>query len=228
MDSPRRTVILFALAIEGAPVLAALENAREERAAGRSFMSGNIGNIPVLAAATGVGKVASALAASAAIAQFGAREIIMIGTAGALRSSLRLGDLFVASETIQHDLGVREGRRAHPCPALSKELLEIARRGSPTGRVHGGSLLTGDRGCFTYRRRLRLLWSFRADRPQCVDMESAAVGAAAQGAGVPFGILRIVSDHAGPLAFREVKKHFHDLAPVPAKVVVDWLRTSNR
>lgn len=219
--------VLFALPIEGAPLLASIVGAREERRDGRPFFVGKIGNNTVVAAATGIGKVASALTASCAISQFGVREIIMIGTAGALRSKLKLGDLFVASETIQHDLGVRDGRRAKPCPRLRSQLLDWARASSPTGKAYEGTLLTGDRACLSYRRRLRLLWAFRADAPLCVDMESAAVGAAAQAAGVPFGILRIVSDHAGPLAFREVRKHFHELAPVPARVIVDGLRSRN-
>lgn len=228
VTSQKPVALLFALPIEGAAVLSSIEGAREERAGGRAFMLGRIGNVDIVAVCTGIGKVASAVAASTAIYQFGARELIMIGTTGALRSHRKLGDLFVATETIQHDLGVRDGRRAHPCPALRSDLLAFATKTSPTGKAFEGTLLTGDRACFTWRRRLRLLWSFRADQPQCVDMESAAAGAAAQAAGVPFGILRIVTDHAGPFAIREVRKHFHELAPVPARVIVDWLRVRNR
>lgn len=205
--------------------MGALENAHEHRSGGKNYLLGTIGGSRVSAVCCGVGKVASALAAAYAISQFGANEIIMIGAMGAIRSNLKLGDLFVASETIQHDLGVREGRRAHPCPQLKSELLAIATKWSPTKKAYAGTLLTGDRACFTYRRRFRLLWAFRADSPMAVDMESAAAGAAAQAAGVPFGILRIVTDHAGPFAMREIRKHFHELAPVPGRVIVEWLRS---
>ncbi|MFN0207681.1 MAG: hypothetical protein ACKVS6_15345 [Planctomycetota bacterium] len=224
-STPRLTCILFALPSEGAAVVGAIENAHEHRSGGKTYLLGSIGASRVAVACTGVGKVASALAAANAISQFGATEIVMIGAAGAIRSNLKLGDLFVASETIQHDLGVRDGRRAHPCSNLRSELMSIAEAMSPTKKAFAGTLLTGDRACLTYRRRFRLLWAFRADSPMAVDMESAAVGAAAQAAGVPFGILRIVTDHAGPFAIREIRKHFHELAPVPGRVIVEWLRS---
>jgi adenosylhomocysteine nucleosidase len=223
VSPPAATCILFALPEEGAPVVGALEGAREHRVQGREFLEGSIGGHPVIAGRTGIGKVASALAAVAVATHFRPARIVMVGATGALKSSLKLGDLFVATETIQHDLGVRDGRRSHPCPELGSELYEVALRLSPTKKAYRGTLLTGDRACVTYRRRLRLLWSFRADSPMAVDMESAALGAAAQAAGIPFGVLRIVTDHAGPLAFREIRKHFHELAPVPGRVIVNWL-----
>lgn len=221
------TAVFHALDLEGAPLVGALERAHEVQHGSLRFLRGFIGDTPLLVARTGIGKVAATLHASVAIQQFHARELIMVGAAGAIRSHLKLGDLFVANETIQHDLGVREGRRAHPDPALRAELLQWARSHSPTGRAFEGSLLTGDRACLTWRRRFRLQWAFRSDAPLCVDMESAALGAAAQALGVPFGILRIITDHAGPFAYREIRKHFHELAPEPARVLIAWLRTRN-
>ena len=51
-----------------------------------------------------IGKVAAAVTASTLIRDFAVDAIIFTGVAGALSDDLRVGDVVVASELIQHDL----------------------------------------------------------------------------------------------------------------------------
>lgn len=215
--------ILYALEAEGAELEAELEQPRECVEGGKRFLLGTLRGTPVALGRMGIGKVAASLTTAMAIERLHARAAVVVGTAGALHRSIRVGDVVIARQTIQHDLGVREGRRTEADLALSQAIAEVAAQALPDARVHHGTILTGDRACFTWRRRLRLRWAFRRERPLVVEMEGAAAGYVAENLGVPFTAVRVASDHAGPLAMLEFRRHFARVAPIPGRVVLQWL-----
>jgi adenosylhomocysteine/aminodeoxyfutalosine nucleosidase len=222
MSEAAPIALLHALDAEGAPFLEALGPVAPSACSGRSFYLGSIGANAVVVARTGVGKVASAHSAALAITKYGARAVIVVGAAGALASEVRVGDLVLATSLVQHDLGVREGRRSAPSADLR---LRLRAHLEASGRApREGTVLTGDKACVTLRRRLFLRWRFRGDRPVLVDMESAAAGAVAEAAGVPHLVLRVATDRAGPLALAELQRNFPRLAGEPARCIVGWLR----
>lgn len=228
MSQTPPVLVLFALEGEGAPLRQALANAARESVAGLDFERGSIGPTPVVLACTGIGKVGAAHAMAAAAAHYRPRAAVVVGVAGALDSSLGAGDWVVGRELLQHDLGVRSLRRATADPSLAAVLAGAAARQPETSRVRQGTLLTGDRACMSLRRRLWLRFAFHGARPLAVDMESAAAAAVANRAGIPLGVLRIVTDGAGPLAAVEFRRNFESLAPRPARAVLEWLRAEGR
>jgi len=89
---------------------------REVRAkpAGRvgqnTFYFGLFGRKPVYLGVLGVGAVAGAISLGGFVTALGAREIVMVGSAGALpESGLEIGDLAVATSEILAELGVCAG-----------------------------------------------------------------------------------------------------------------------
>jgi len=222
--SSRPIAVVYALDLEGSALLEAMPEARHGASRGRPFADGEIAGRRVVAIRGGVGKVAAALATADAIERFQPEAVVVIGAAGALSPRVRVGDVILATETIQHDLGVRDGRRARPSPELRASLAAAARALGLDGRVHEGTILTGDRACVTLRRRLRLRWVYRRDRPLAVEMEGAAAGAAADAAGVPHAVIRVATDGAGPLALAEFRRHATRVGSIPARIVLAWLR----
>ncbi|MBL8694845.1 MAG: 5'-methylthioadenosine/S-adenosylhomocysteine nucleosidase [Planctomycetes bacterium] len=221
--SQHPVAILYALEAEGAELEAAIQEPRERMEGGKRFLLGTVSGTPVALGRMGIGKVAASLTTAMAIERLCVRAAVVIGTAGALHRSIRVGDVVIARQTIQHDLGVREGRRMETDPSLSQALSEVAGQAVPASRVHHGTILTGDRACFTWRRRLRLRWAFRHEKPLVVEMEGAAAGYVAASLGVPFAAVRVASDHAGPLALVEFRRHLALVAPLPGRVVLRWL-----
>ncbi len=71
---------------------------------GRRFHSGRLGEQRVTLVQSRIGKVAAAVTASTLIRDFSVDAIVFTGVAGALSDDLRVGDVVVASELIQHDL----------------------------------------------------------------------------------------------------------------------------
>lgn len=142
----------------------------------------------IVAAISGVGKVAAAAAAAALIAE-GATRLLVVGTCGGLRGEERVGDLIHARRAVQWDLAVRRGRETAADPDLLEAWHAVA------GGTQG-CILTADRPVLRFLDRLRVARA--ASRaypgPLAADMETAAVAAVASQVGIPWAALKVVSD----------------------------------
>ena len=95
---------------------------------------------PLLAAVSGVGKVAAAHAA-AVLAARGVRGLLVVGTCGGLDPVDEVGTLVHAGKAVQWDLGVREGREATPDADLAAAWMEQAR--GPVRTFNRGTVALG-------------------------------------------------------------------------------------
>ena len=98
------TAILSALPEEQAGLVQALAQPQRIIHAGRSFWRGELYDRPVVLALSGMGKVAAATTATALIERFGAARILFTGVAGGVGDGVRVGDVVVASDYLQHDM----------------------------------------------------------------------------------------------------------------------------
>jgi len=207
-----------------------------EKAAGLEILRGTLDGRPVVLAESGVGKVNGALAATILLDRFGCRGLIFSGVAGGLDPALAVGDLVVATDVIQHDYGAfvkgelevyragtlpfpeYRGERALPADA---SLVDGARRAlADHGTVHFGTILTGDTylGCAATRERL-----FGSFAGKAVDMESAAVAQVAAAFGVPWLVIRALSDLAGEDSQLDFLAFVHEAASKAAGAVLKAL-----
>ena len=114
------------------------------------------------------------------------RALLGIGFAGALSSSLDVGDLVVAREC-----RTSTGDSVATTPIL----LEAAKRIQADGlAVRFGVTLTVDQVVCQAEGKRRLALTLAPGEIACVDMESSAVARACAERGVPFLIVRCVSD----------------------------------
>src|SRR2546427_10596069 len=101
------------------------------------FWRGRLHGHDVVCALSGIGKVAAATTATALIERFGVRRIACTGGAGGLGEGVRVGDVVVADEYLQHDLDASPifprwempgyGRTRLPCdPEMTAALLAAA------------------------------------------------------------------------------------------------------
>lgn len=99
-----RTAILSALPEEQAGLSSALQAPECVVHAGRTFFCGTLEGQDVVLALSGIGKVAAATTATALIERFGAVRIVFTGVAGGLGDGVRVGDVVVAHDYLQHDM----------------------------------------------------------------------------------------------------------------------------
>lgn len=195
-----RVVILAAMRAEANLLESDVEQAEEQHAAGKRFVVGRLGGIPVALTWTGMGKVNAAMVATLAIVHFRPAVVICTGIAGATNPELVPGDVLIAEEVAQYDFGAvtADGFEVwetwnpltfEPNPvhfAAAPQLLQQAAALAPQvtlaqvpdakterpPRIMQGVIVTGDlyAPLFTNRRRLRE--QFGSD---ACDMESAAI-----------------------------------------------------
>lgn len=158
----------------------------------------------VAVARCGVGKVNAALAV-AALALAGVTHAVFTGVAGALDPHLRIGDIVVATDLVQHDVDVTA--LGHPAvqlidepfswacdPVLADRLADAAGRvAGPGRRVMRGRIASGDQFIAGPGRAETIRSRFGA---LCAEMEGAAFAQACHELGLPFAVVRIMSDTA--------------------------------
>ncbi len=156
----------------------------------------------VLVAQCGIGKVNAAALAQVFVLE-GARQLIFTGVAGGLAPGLAVGDIVVSTDAAQHDVDVRAlGYALGEVPgeplswpadsALQRAALGAARALGEVAVV-SGRVLSGDQFIADKERARALFETFGG---LCAEMEGAAVAQVCSHAGVPFVIIRSLSDSA--------------------------------
>ena len=128
-----------------------------------------------------------AAAAATALIDRGCQALVSFGLAGGLAPSVRAGDVLVADQVV-----TRDGKTIDTDEAWRGRLLAAVHDSARMPRV--GRLAGSDRPVATVEGKLML---HQATHALAVDMESHEVAAAAQRAGLPLIVLRVVADPAG-------------------------------
>lgn len=186
-----------------------LEEAREIASPkSMRLIEGRVGQVEVLSSVTGVGKVAAAAGTRYLLDRFPLETLINYGTAGALSSRVRTGEVIIATELIQGDVGIIHSRGFKATgPGLYEEgrvvfesrhvvepsLLEKARKAALDAGLphHLGRVLTCDQVVLDPELRARLGHSFDA---LAVEMEGAAAAQVCEGEDVTYISVRTISD----------------------------------
>lgn len=202
-----RIGIIGAMEVEVELLKAELADAREERVAGSSFFSGRLGDKDVVVVRCGVGKVNAGICAQVLADHFRCTHLINTGVAGSLDAGrLDIGDLVVSTDCVEHDFevealgyepGLVPGRDRVEFVAdgrLRDAALEAAAAVAPEVRALPGRVASGDQFICREESRRRIVDTFGA---LCCEMEGAAIAQAAEANGVPFVVVRAISDKPG-------------------------------
>lgn len=233
--------IVSAMREELAALLAQLEGARTRRLGGRVFHTGRLAGREVVLVLSGIGKVAAAATAALLVDRLGARALLFTGVAGGLGASVRVGDVVVATELLQHDLDASPlfprwevpltGRsRFGAEPALAATLAAacdsvlaaphpgLAALGLHAPRRHTGLVVSGDRFVASAAESAAL----RAALPDAlaVEMEGAAMAQVCADFGCPLAVLRTVSDRADDSAHVDFGRFVAEVATEYSRDIV--------
>ncbi|WP_339157361.1 5'-methylthioadenosine/adenosylhomocysteine nucleosidase [Paenibacillus sp. FSL W8-0186] len=173
--------------------------------AGISFVTGQLHGKEVVVCKSGVGKVNAAATTQVLVDRFGADTILFTGVAGAVHPELNIGDIVISSSCQQHDMDVTPlgfARGIIPYQDVSdfpadKKLIRLAEEACSKlcedNNFIVGKVLSGDQfiSDYDYVRELHETMD-----GACVEMEGAAVAQVCHMNGVPYVILRSMSDKA--------------------------------
>ena len=148
--------IIGAMEIEVAGITAALTDHKTETMCGVTFHTGKLNGTDVVAAKCGVGKVNAAMCTAAMILSYAPSVVINTGVAGGIGEGVKIGNMVVASHTVQYDYDTTaigepkgfvmigsEGVVQLPTSAKHNAVLEKYAEKIYNG-VHTGVIATGD------------------------------------------------------------------------------------
>ncbi len=196
--------IIGAMTIEVEALVEKLENMTQAVHAGSTCYSGTLGGLPVVVVQCGVGKVNAALCAQVLCSIYGVTHLVNTGIAGSLCPELDIGDLLVSKDAMYHDFdcvhfGYPFGRVpgmdtvAFPADETMISLAFAAAEAVNPGHTRIGRVASGDQFVASKEQKARIIAQTQG---LCTEMEGAAIAQTAYRNGVPFVILRAISDKA--------------------------------
>ena len=197
--------IIGAMELEVAVLKEKLQDCRITEKARMEFCEGSLNGVSVVVVRCGIGKVNAALCVQILADLFDVTHIINTGVAGSLNAGLDIGDILVSVDAIQHDfdvhvfgyargelasMGIREFRADETMARLA---LETCAEVNPEIHAKLGRVVSGDQFICDAAVKEDLIREFAAD---CAEMEGAAIAHGAYLNGIPFLVVRAISDKA--------------------------------
>lgn len=218
--------ILGAMDEEITPILSRLTSYDTIEYANNKFYTSNHKGKDIVIAYSKIGKVNAALTASILVQKFKAQKLLFTGVAGAISNDLKIGDLLFATSLAQHDIDITAF--GHPygyVPGIKifsktdDELNNIAKNVAKERGINlkGGIIATGDQFICTSEKKEWIKDIFKAD---AVEMEGASVAQVCSQLGVPFFMLRAISDEASGGAEFDFDDFLHTSAEISADFVL--------
>lgn len=196
--------IIGAMSIEVESLKNSMENLTNHPQTGMAFYEGTLDGLPCVVVECGVGKVNAALCVQVLCDRFGVTHIVNTGVAGSLSNDLDIGDLVISRDVMHHDfdcspmgyaVGQVPGLPVLRFPAdetLQKLALSAVNEVYPDHCLIG-TVASGDQFVSDPVVKERIIANTGA---LCTEMEGAAIAQAAFRNGVPFVIIRAISDKA--------------------------------
>ena len=197
--------IIGAMSEEVANLKAELEDVLVCSAAGMDFYQGTLRGKEVVVVRSGIGKVNAAICSQLLVDQYHVTGIINTGIAGSLRNEINIGDIVLSKDTLQHDMdatgfGYPVGQIPQMDSSVFKgddRMIEAARECCavviPEIEVFVGRVVSGDQFISDKGKKAWLTETFDG---YCTEMEGAAIAQTAYLNGIPFLIIRAISDKA--------------------------------
>lgn len=205
----------------------------------REVWIGKLWEIDAVCVLSRIGKVAAAMTATLLVEKFGVTHIVFTGVAGSGDPSIRVGDVVVAESLVQHDMDASPLFPRHEVPLTGQthflsdrplalqlghaaqvfldtefaQVIDAAERAVfalQAPRLHRGLIASGDQ-FVNGRERIQALGEALPGL-LAVEMEGAAVAQVCFELGIPFGVIRTISDNANENAATDFMRFVKSVA----------------
>ena len=188
--------LISAMDIELDAYIELMQDKKEYNYAGLTYYHGMLMGKEIAICNCGVGKVNAAMHTQILIEKFHPDVIIQNGIAGSLSHDVRQFDIVIGNELIYHDMPDNVVEQFGPLERIyhaDPGLVELVRSIVKENRVHVGRIATGDQFIASTSEKDRIRDNTGA---LCVEMEGCAVAHTAYLNGIPFIVMRAISDMA--------------------------------
>lgn len=226
--------IIGAMEAEVAALKESMQNVKIRTKAGMSFYEGTIEEKDVVVVQCGIGKVNAAMCVQILADLYDVTHVINTGVAGSLNVRLDIGDILVSIDAVQHDMDVTVfGYAKGQVPGTDRrefvadeELRRVAAKAcrtvNPDIHVLEGHVVSGDQFISNGEVKDMLIEEFHGD---CAEMEGASIAQAAVLNGLPFVVIRAISDKADGSAEMDYPAFEKKAAEHCANMVIEVVKT---
>ncbi len=225
--------IIGAMDLEVDALKEKLTDVRVTTKAKMDFYEGALNGAPVVVVRCGIGKVNASLCVQILADLFAVTHVINTGVAGSLNAELDIGDILISKDAVHHDVDVRVfgyalgevpqmGVREFPADAqMAQKAVELCAQVNPEIHVRLGRVVSGDQFISDSAVKEHLIADFQGD---CAEMEGASIAQGAYLNGLPFLIIRAISDKADHSAEMDYPTFERAAAQHSAKLVEALVR----
>ncbi|GAB6160790.1 5'-methylthioadenosine/adenosylhomocysteine nucleosidase [Howardella ureilytica] len=197
--------IIGAMQEEVEQLISVMNITKEEKKAGMEFFAGRLEGVPVTIVRSGIGKVNAAICTQILVDDFNVDAVINTGIAGSLHDKIEIADVVLSEDVLHHDMdatgfGYPKGQIPRMdvlsfkadagLVALAKKACEAA---TPDIGIHIGRIVSGDQFVSDSDVKKKIVDDFKG---LCTEMEGAAIAQTSYLNGIPFVIIRTISDKA--------------------------------
>jgi len=227
--------IIGAMEVEVKELKEQMQITRQLTKAGMEFCEGILEGQDVVVVRSGVGKVNAAVCSQTMILKYSPDIMINVGVAGGLSEEFKIGDIAVADSVVEHDMdtspigdpvGLISGINLVniPCDKKLADLMEQAVSKVGTITSKRGVIASGDQFISKQEQRDRIKDNFGAI---AAEMEGASIGHVCYMNGVPFGVLRAISDGANDDSHMDYPEFAKMAAANSIKIILELLNSIN-
>ena len=196
--------IIGAMDVEVATLKAKMKDPVVTTRAAMAYYEGILEGTPAVVVQCGVGKVNAAMCAQILVSVYGVTHIVNTGIAGSLCAELDIGDLVISKDAIHHDFDLRFwGRPVGQVPGFNvtafpadEKMMAFAQDAAESvnpGHTKIGRVASGDQFICSKEQKEKIIADTGA---VCAEMEGASIAHVAYRNGIPFVIIRAISDKA--------------------------------
>lgn len=197
--------IIGAMDEEVAKIKEQMDDVKVMSKAAMDFYEGTLKGKEVVVVRSGIGKVNAAMCTQILVDTYQVEAVINTGIAGSLNAQIDIGDIVLSTDTLEHDMdAVAFGYPVGQIPRMDtlsfqadEKLRALAKKVCaevvPEVSVFEGRVVSGDQFVSDKGKKDWLVENFDG---YCTEMEGAAIAHAAYLNGIPFLIIRAISDKA--------------------------------
>ena len=196
--------IIGAMAVEIATLKENMVDMQQTERTGMVFYEGKLQGVDAVLVQSGIGKINAAICTQILCDCFGVTHVVNTGIAGSLLAELDIGDLVISRDAIHHDFDLHFWGRpigqvpgfdvvAFPADVTMMDIAFAAAEEVNPGHTRIGRVASGDQFICSKEQKEKIIADTQG---LCAEMEGASIAHTAYRNGVPFVIIRAISDKA--------------------------------
>lgn len=224
--------IIGAMDVEVAAIKAKVCDAVETEIAGVTFVCGTIDNVMAVVAQCSPGKVNAAICTQIMIDKFKPDVVINVGVGCSLSKHVVIKNVVIATDVCEYDIDITAlGEPKGFINGLNVIKVETDKEVSETlsqcaircgEKIHRGTVASGDTFIASQELKYSITSEFGAI---CGEMEGGAIGHTCKANGVPFAVLRSISDGGDDNAQMDYPTFKMIAAKISTSVILEFIKT---